>query len=157
MVKSKIDYSMHAASRFVKESVFFIFSFLKQAGLYLFFGILTTVINISVYLVCTKYFLMGVLFSTIVAWLLAVLFAFFTNKYWVFQTCRKQAKVIWLECFMFYISRIGTGFMDLGLMYFSVNVMNFNDVYSKVFSNFIVVIANYIISRYYIFSEKERV
>jgi putative flippase GtrA len=58
---------------------------------------------------------------------------------------------------MFYISRIGTGFMDLGLMYFSVNVMNFNDVYSKVFSNFIVVIANYIISRYYIFSEKERV
>lgn len=53
---------------------------------YAIFGVLTTVVNIVVYWVCAHPFGMLVMPNTIVAWLLAVFFAYFTNRKWVFHS-----------------------------------------------------------------------
>ena len=53
---------------------------------YLVFGILTMVVNIVIYTVCFHYLLICNVTSNIIAWIVAVAFAFITNKIWVFES-----------------------------------------------------------------------
>lgn len=57
---------------------------------YLIFGVLTTIVNYVVYLICAKMFLLNVETSTIVAWILSVLFAYITNAKFVFDSKVKR-------------------------------------------------------------------
>ena len=58
----------------------------REVGSYLFFGVLTTIVNYVSYYALTRWLGMGVTAATAWAWALAVLFAFVTNKLWVFRS-----------------------------------------------------------------------
>ena len=122
----------------------------KEIIMYLVFGVLTTVVNIVVYYIFSNLLHMNYLFSNAMAWFLSVLFAYVTNRKYVFDSKNNQ---IIKEAISFFCSMLATGIMDMMLMWFLVNFNIVNDVVAKVVVNVIVVILNYILSKLVVFKK----
>ena len=122
---------------------------------YCFFGVLTTLINWAVY----KLFYDGLgvpnVPSTVAAWVLAVAFAFITNKLWVFNSKSFEKEVVLREATAFFSARLLTGLLDVLTMWISVDLMDGNSDLWKLISNVIVIILNYIASKLLIFKKQE--
>jgi len=122
--------------------------------LYIFFGGCTTLINILVYFVCARAFSMGTAAANIAAWVLSVLFAYATNRTWVFHSTERSFSGILREMAGFFASRAATGALDIGVMYLSVDIMHFPDMAMKIISNIVVIVLNYVLSRLLVFRKK---
>lgn len=121
--------------------------------LYLIFGGFTTLINIVSYWVLTNKFGMNYLFSSVIAWVFAVIFAFVTNKLFVFKSYSTSAKVVLRETVSFFTFRVISLFLDLGTMFLCVQVIKISDLVAKVLANIIVIIFNYAASKLVIFKK----
>lgn len=118
---------------------------------YVFFGLCTTAINVVVYHFCYQLCNFPNVASTIIAWIIAVLFAFVTNKIWVFNSRSLQYRIVICEAAKFFVCRLLTGILDVVVMYFTVDLMGWMPILWKILSNGIVIILNYIASKFYIF------
>lgn len=123
---------------------------------YLFFGICTTTVNVAIYGIMSHVAGCGVMFSTIVAWIAAVLFAYFTNRKWVFDSLAKKFTSQLREITSFFLCRIATGIVDWGCMFLFVNILLLNDVIIKIVSNGIVIVLNYVFSKCIVFKKGGR-
>ena len=123
----------------------------KMPILYLIFGGLTTLINIVAYFVCYNLLEISNVTSNIIAWVVAVFFAFVTNKVYVFES---KSKSILYELSTFLACRLGTGVLDLGIMYFTVDILKWNALLMKIISNVIVIVLNFVFSKMIIFKKK---
>lgn len=128
----------------------------KQLLLYLFFGICTTVINTICYGVLHEFLYMDNIPSTVLAWLAAVLFAFITNKMFVFESKRTSTPERLKEFTSFLGCRILTGILDVVIMAVAVDCLKWNSVAWKLISNIIVTIINYMASKFIIFKSDSR-
>ena len=128
--------------------------FLKYRSIimYIFFGGCTTIINLATYYLFHNVLSISNVPATIIAWLLAVIFAFVTNKLWVFDSKSWEKNVLLHELWTFFAARIATGIFDVVIMYLAVDVMNMNSTIWKLISNIIVIILNYIASKLVIFN-----
>lgn len=127
----------------------------RETVLYLFFGACTTVINTIVYIWLYEFGSISNISSNIIAWVIAVLFAFFTNKIYVFQSTDFSKDRFLYEFISFFSCRIATGLLDIIIMYISVNILVLKAPSMKIFSNIIVIALNYIASKMLIFSKRE--
>ena len=118
------------------------------------FGVLTTVINIVTYAVCYRKLGIANVPSNIIAWILAVLFAFITNKLYVFDSKSMDAKTVISELIKFMAARLATGGLDLLIMFIGVDVMHGPEIFLKAASNIIVIILNYVLSKLVVFKKK---
>ena len=125
----------------------------KAFILYAYFGILTTAINVIAYYVLYDLLHITNVVSTIIAWFLAVVFAFVVNKQWVFQSPSWRKDVLWQEIRDFFACRILTGLLDVGIMYVAVDLMCWNSEVWKLASNLLIIILNYIASKLIIFKK----
>ena len=121
---------------------------------YAIFGILTTIINIVVYLFFAHILKKEVMLSTLAAWFLSVLFAYVTNRKWVFHSGVLTFSNIIREAVAFFICRLATGIADILIMFIFVNIFHFNDLFIKIISNIAVIILNYVASNWIIFNHK---
>lgn len=126
----------------------------KGVLLYLIFGVLTTLINVIVYWISYYSLSASNIVSTVIAWIIAVLFAFITNKYYVFDSKSLKKEIVLHELYYFLICRIGTGILDVMIMYFFVDLLNFPALLMKAAANVLVIILNYIASKLVIFKHK---
>lgn len=115
------------------------------------FGILTTAINIAAYYACYYVLTIPNMASTAAAWFLAVIFAFYTNKIWVFDSKSFEMKILTHELLSFFSCRILTGLLDMLIMYIAVDLMMWNELLWKLISNVFVIILNFIASKLIIF------
>lgn len=120
----------------------------KEIIMYLIFGVLTTVVNIAVYYIMANSLQIHYLISNIVAWFLSVLFAYVTNRKYVFES--KSNEII-KEMVSFFGARLATGAMDMVLMWLFVGLHILPDFVAKVITNVIVIVANYILSKLVVF------
>lgn len=127
----------------------------KEVLLYLFFGGLTTVISIASYSYCDVALHMNPLVANIISWILAVLFAYVTNKIWVFNAERHGVKEVFLEIINFFGGRLFTLVVEEVILLIFINKLHFNSILVKVAAQFVVVVLNYIISKLIVFREKE--
>jgi putative flippase GtrA len=123
--------------------------------LYVFFGALATLVNTASYYLCYNIIGISNVPSVIIAWLLAVVFAFFTNKLWVFKSKSFAPDVLKHEIPTFFGARLLTGLLDLGIMYLAVDVLHGNGTVWKLISNILVIILNYVASKLIIFKKKD--
>ena len=93
----------------------------------------------------------AVLPGTIIAWFFAVLFAYITNRKWVFRSEASAPREIAREVLSFYLCRLATGILDWVLMYLLVDQLHWNDLYVKVAVNILVILLNYVASKLLIF------
>ena len=121
---------------------------------YLVFGVLTTIVNIVAYWVSAYPLHLGIMVSTVIAWVLSVLFAYVTNRKWVFHSEASGAGEILREIISFFGARLATGLLDMLFMYIFAERLGLNDTVIKICSNVVVVILNYIFSKFLIFRHK---
>lgn len=123
----------------------------KETILYLIFGVCTTIINILVYGFSANILLLNTVTSTTIAWVISVIFAYITNRKFVFNSNTKNIMSILKEFISFMICRITTGLIDVGIMHLFVDNLNYNGMIIKIASNVLVIIINYIVSKLVIF------
>lgn len=128
----------------------------KEIVLYLVFGGGTTLVNIAVYYICAHSLQQNTVVSTCVAWVLSVMFAYITNKIWVFESKAHTVREVFCEVVSFFSCRLLTGLLDLAIMFICVDVMEWNDLLIKVLSNVIVIVLNYVASKLFIFAKEEK-
>lgn len=117
---------------------------------YLFFGIITTAINIITFQLFIKCSI-NYEIATVLAWIISVIFAFITNRRYVFKSKNEHDKKLIKEFFNFIGARILSLGIDLICMYICIDLLIITPLLAKLISNIIVVIFNYIISKFYIF------
>lgn len=132
----------------------------KETISYLIFGVLTTIINIVVFGI-SEDFLMpfmsdtaAALTANIIAWVLSVAFAFITNKLFVFESKSMSFKVIIKELYSFVIARLLSLAFDEAFMVVAIKFMD--SMLAKIISNVFVVIINYVLSKFFIFKNKNK-
>lgn len=127
----------------------------KELVLYAIFGCLTTVLNIVVYFILTHIFIFNFMFSNALAWMIAFIFAYYTNSKFVFSYLPFFSEGCLRRFIKFFNSRIFTGVLDMFLMWFFVGDLKINDSISKFVVNVIVIILNYVMSKFLIFKGEE--
>lgn len=137
----------------------------REALSYLFFGALTTLVNIAVYGAAT-YLGMAVGWANALAWALSVAFAYYTNRRWVFESTAAGFKAVLREMSAFVACRLGTGLLDQAIMMLGVDGLGPKLVAPehlyiwglalKIASNVIVIVLNYIFSKLIIFAKKSK-
>ena len=123
---------------------------------YLIIGGLTTVVSLAVYYLCVYTFLdaengIELQVANVLSRIAAVTFAYFTNRTFVF---RSKNKNMLKEAAAFFVSRVGTLLMEMGLMFLGVTVLQWNDKIMKLIVQFLVMVGNYIISKLLVFRTK---
>ena len=120
---------------------------------YLFFGGLTTAVNYVVYLPCYNLLGLSASVSNVIAWVAAVLFAFLTNKPFVFKSHDWSAKTVWPEFTKFVGCRIGSGVLETAIIFVTVDLLCWNGNWMKLATSVLVVILNYFASKFVVFSK----
>lgn len=126
----------------------------KTMASYLVFGVLTTLLNMLVYFVCYEMCHISNLESTVAAWGISVIFAFATNKQYVFGHREWGLEAVLTEGIKFAGGRLGTGVLEVFLMYITVDVIGLPGLVMKAGANVLVIILNYVISKQWIFVVK---
>ncbi len=125
----------------------------KEIILYLVFGVLTTAVNYISYLLLAPFFTKTVI-PTVIAWILSVIFAYVTNRIFVFCSDAKGEEII-REIIAFFGARVFSGVLDVAIMWLFADTLCFNDKLIKILSNVIVVILNYIAGKWFVFRKKD--
>ncbi|HBF2828333.1 GtrA family protein [Clostridioides difficile] len=125
----------------------------RETILYLFFGAFTTLVNIVSYLFFTRVILFNFMVANALAWILAVLFAYVTNKFFVFESKRIEIKFLFKEFLSFVSFRLLSGVVEMLIMYVMIDLLFVNDVIVKIFTNIVVIVLNYLFSKMIIFKK----
>lgn len=154
----------------------------REIIMYLFFGVLTTLVSITAYAVFRAVFPnaesvplwlrwiftltsrfeieSSTVLPNILSWILASTFAFITNRIFVFKSDSKSLSKILLEALKFYTSRISTLIVDILLMFLLVDLTGFHaslyEIFAKLFTNVVVIILNYIFSKIFVFKKDKK-
>jgi len=121
---------------------------------YLIFGGLTTLVNFVVYFIA-KWIGIEEWISNALAWIIAVIFAYITNKLFVFESKTTEKKEILKEISSFFACRAFSGILDIGLFWLLVEKLGFNDVIIKIILQIIVILLNYTFSKLWVFKKKK--
>lgn len=122
---------------------------------YLFFGVLTTLVNYAVYLPLYNYAGISASVSNVIAWVAAVLFAFLTNKPFVFGSHDWSAKTVLPELGKFTACRVGSGVLETGILFLFVDVLSMEGNVIKLITSVLVVLLNYVGSRLLVFRKSK--
>ncbi|CAK8053673.1 GtrA family protein [Eupransor demetentiae] len=126
----------------------------RESILYLFFGGATFVVSMLTYALFAAVWHWGPTWSYLASWFLAVLFAYLTNRIWVFQSQTKHWQGIVIEAGQFYAARIVTGVIGWLILALGVYLLHQNDILWNGIQNIFVIISNYVLSKLFIFKEK---
>jgi putative flippase GtrA len=132
----------------------------KQIVNYLIFGAATTLINWAVYGILVRWLQVDLTLSNIVAWTASVVFAFVTNKIWVFESRRWKWSMVAKESVSFLGSRLASGVVEIGLFPVLVGVgldqkiFGIDGFAAKLIVSVIVIILNYVFSKFIVFRKK---
>ncbi len=129
----------------------------KEIIMYLIFGVLTTIVSIASYMVFTHTILnpnnsFELQIANVLSWILSVIFAYITNRMYVFSSKNKN---IIKEIISFFSSRVVTLLLDMFLMFILVTCLYYNDAISKIIVQVIVIIGNYILSKLIVFKKEK--
>lgn len=122
----------------------------REAVNYLIVGGLTTIVSITSYYLF-RLFLKNYVLCTVLSWIVAVLFAYVTNRKYVFYSKEKR---IFKEFCEFVFSRILSLLAEIAVMYILVDFLSIEDRISKIIVQVIIVILNYVFSKLFVFKDK---
>ena len=120
---------------------------------YLIFGFLAFVLNYILYFLFADAMQMHYMAATVLSWVLTVVFAYWTNRTFVFKSQNKDTGSVVKEFVSFIGARIATEVLELVLMYVMVDLLSINDKISKLVCQVLVILANYVLSKIWIFKK----
>ena len=127
----------------------------KEILLYLFFGGLTFLVSISSYAVFNIRIGWNALTANIASWILAVAFAYVTNRIWVFTSSADSKRGIAREVVSFVSGRIVTLVIEELILLVFVTALEMNSILIKIVAQVVVIALNYVISKLVVFKSKK--
>lgn len=121
--------------------------------IYLFFGVLTTVVNYLVYLPVYNLLGLSAAVSNGIAWVVAVAFAYLTNKPFVFRSNDWSKETVVPELTKFVGCRVASGLAETAILFLVVDLLGWNGNVWKLVTNVLVVIMNYFGSKLVVFKK----
>ena len=121
---------------------------------YLFFGVLTTLVNYAVYLPVYNLLGCSAVVSNMIAWIVAVAFAYLTNKPFVFHSNDWSLHTVFPELTKFVGCRVGSGVAETVIIWLSVDILGGNGNIWKLLTSVLVVVLNYFFSKFLVFRNK---
>lgn len=125
----------------------------KEILLYLFFGCLTVLVSIVSYAIFNLIFKIPALIANIISWILAVLFAFYTNRIWVFRASTNSKRDFLRQMFSFFSGRFVTLIIEELILFLFITNLHYGSMEVKIVAQIVVVILNYIISKLWVFNK----
>lgn len=122
---------------------------------YLFFGVLTTVVNYLIYLPCLNLLHLSAAVSNCIAWVVAVLFAYVTNKPFVFRSHDWSMPTVIPEFGKFIATRISSGVLETVILFLAVDTLGGNGNIWKLITQVLVIVINYVGSKLLVFRNKQ--
>ena len=144
------------------EKVWELFKKYKEIIMYLIFGVATTLVNFVIYTLLVKMLQVEMTLSNAVAWLVAVAFAFITNKLFVFESKPFNIKLLMKEVLSFFGSRIISGVIEITAPTLLFNIGFDFDLFSikgfgaKALVSIVVIILNYVFSKLFVFKKHNK-
>ncbi len=126
----------------------------KEKLLYVFFGGLTTVVSLGTFWFVDRVMAQNEHVANLVSWILAVLFAFVTNRIWVFNAKTKGIAAFLQQALGFYAGRLTTLGIEEVLLLIFITWLQFDSMLVKIAAQIVVLILNYVISKLFIFRKK---
>jgi putative flippase GtrA len=123
----------------------------KEMLLYSLFGLGTVIISIGSYSVFTEYLQINILQANAISWIGATLFAFYTNRRWVFTSHKKGAVAFFQQLGSFSFGRALTLLLEEWMLYYFVGVLEFSNMGVKYVAQVVVIATNYFISKVLVF------
>ena len=125
---------------------------------YFIVGVMTTFVNLFVYYICVFTFFdpkdpIKLQIANVISWICCVTFAYFANRSFVFKSKNKNQLKAAIK---FYLSRISTLIIDMSTMFLLVTVFSFSDKISKILVQFIILLLNYLFSKFLVFTNKDK-
>lgn len=128
----------------------------KEIIHYLVFGGLATIVNFVSYYLFARLLGIDEVISSGLSWFASVLFAYITNKLFVFESKTNTVKEFLKEMITFFLARVLSGILcDVGTFALMVKVFHINDIFSKIVTQIMVVIVNYVFSKFFIFKNQK--
>ncbi len=127
----------------------------RETVLYIVFGVLTTAVNYAVYYFC-RFLDIDYKVANVIAWIFAVIFAFITNKLFVFESKSWKPATALRELVLFAGARVFSLLIEEGFLLFTVEVLHANDRIMKLIAAVFVVVINYFFSKFFIFKKDGR-
>lgn len=121
---------------------------------YLFFGVCTTAVTFVVYIPCYNMLGMSATLSNIISWVVAVAFAYLTNKTFVFRSKDWSSQTLIPELLKFIGCRVGSGAAETLILLVAVDLLGWNGIFWKIMTQVMVVVLNYIGSKLLVFRKK---
>ena len=126
---------------------------------YIIVGGLTTVVSLLSFYIVRIFILtndsqIDIQIANIISWFLSVLFAFITNKKYVFKSNEKGKEKL-KEMIKFYLSRVTTLFIEMLTMWILTDLINIDDKIAKLIVQVILVILNYVFSKLFVFKKNK--
>ena len=125
----------------------------KELLLYLLFGGLTFIVSIVTYVFFDITLAMNELVANVLSWILAVSFAYVTNKKWVFDAPTYTIQELVKQMSSFFGGRVVTLVIEELILLVFVTLLAFPSVPVKVVAQVIVIVLNYVISKCFIFDK----
>jgi putative flippase GtrA len=127
----------------------------REVLLYCFFGFCTFLVSMATFALCNRALGMDALIANIISWIFAVLFAFFTNRKWVFDGDANTAKGLWGQMLSFFGGRLFTLAVEEGILALFVTLLGFDELIVKLVAQVVVIVLNYFISKFWVFRKKQ--
>ena len=127
----------------------------KELINYLIIGVLTTALNYLIFAVLVNGLKLEMHLSNIIAWIVGVIFAYFTNKLFVFESKSFEIQVLGKEILSFGLARVFSLLLEEVILFLFVNKLGMEKLIIKLIANIIVIIVNYILSKFIIFKKEK--
>ncbi|NLH01882.1 MAG: GtrA family protein [Clostridiales bacterium] len=126
----------------------------RELTMYCIFGVSTTIVNWLIYSICVAVLSIDLYTSGIIAWIVAVIVAFVTNKLWVFESKSWEYRTVLAEALTFFGGRIATGALEVvavpALVKWGFDFVLFgvDGLPAKILVSVTIVILNYLLSKF---------
>lgn len=128
----------------------------KEAIDYLFWGGVTFVLSLVLFYLFANVMDIYEQIANILSWIVCVLFAYFTNRTFVFQSKVKGIKNIFNEFKDFVTARLLTLVLENAILFVMIDLLSLNNMVSKLVGQFVVIVSNYFLSKLWIFKNKKK-
>lgn len=123
----------------------------KEILLYLFFGGLSFFISVMMYILFYAFLGYNELIANVISWVITVMFAFFTNRLWVFKSNVESLKDYIFQMISFYGGRVITLIIEEVVLFIFITCLHFSSIIVKIVAQVIIIVLNYVISKLIIF------
>ncbi len=127
----------------------------KEMLLYLFFGGLSFIVSVATYASFNVTCGMSAVVANIWSWIITVMFAFLTNRVWVFASPTETVMEFIKQMISFYAGRVLTLVIEEVILYVFIDLLGGNSIVVKIIAQIIVIVLNYVISKLLIFKKSE--